>query len=56
MTTYYKKNDPSTIGPDELLIVAFQDLNYNENQVIIPGTTKLTVQYFFCRLQTRIKL
>ena len=35
-----KTNNPSTIGPDELLTVRFQDLK--ENQVIIPGTTKLT--------------
>ena len=33
-------NNPSTIGPDELLTVRFPDLK--ENQVIIPGTTKLT--------------
>ena len=35
-----KTNNPSTIGPDELLAVRFPDLK--ENQVIIPGTTKLT--------------
>ena len=35
-----KTNNPSTIGPDELLTVCFQDLK--GNQVIIPGTTKLT--------------
>ena len=35
-----KTNNPSTIGPDELLTVRFSDLK--ENQVIIPGTTKLT--------------
>ena len=35
-----KTNNPSTIGPDELLIVRFPDLK--ENQVINPGTTKLT--------------
>ena len=35
-----KTNNPSTIGPDELLTVHFPDLK--ENQVIIPGTTKLT--------------
>ena len=35
-----KTNNPSIIGPDELLTVHFPDLN--ENQVIIPGTTKLT--------------
>ena len=34
-----KTNNPSTIGPDELLTVCFPDLK--ENQVIIPGTTKL---------------
>ena len=35
-----KTNNPSTIGPYELLTVRFPDLK--ENQVIIPGTTKLT--------------
>ena len=35
-----KTNNPSTNGPDELLTVRFLDLK--ENQVIIPGTTKLT--------------
>ena len=35
-----KTNNPSTIGPDELLTVRFPDLK--ENQLIIPGTTKLT--------------
>ena len=35
-----KMNNPSTIGPDELLTVHFPDLK--ENQVIIPGTMKLT--------------
>ena len=35
-----KTNNPSTIGPDELLTVRFPDLN--ENQVIISSTTKLT--------------
>ena len=35
-----KTNNPSTIGPDELLTVRFPDLK--ENQFIIPGTTKLT--------------
>ena len=35
-----KTNNPSTIGPDELLTVRFPDLK--ENQVTIPGTTKLT--------------
>ena len=35
-----KTNNPSTIGPDELLTVRFPDLK--ENQVIIPGTAKLT--------------
>ena len=39
-TTYQKSNNPSTIGPDELLTVRFPDLK--ENQVIIPRTTKLT--------------
>ena len=36
-----KTNNPSTIGPDKLLTVHFPDLK--ENQVIIPGTTKLTI-------------
>ena len=35
-----KTNNPSTIGPDELLPVRFPD--FKENQVIIPSTTKLT--------------
>ena len=35
-----KTNNPSTIGPGELLTVRFPDLE--ENLVIIPGTTKLT--------------
>ena len=35
-----KTNNPSTIEPGELLTVRFPDLK--ENQVIIPGTTKLT--------------
>ena len=35
-----KTNNPSTIGPDELLTVRFPDLK--ENQLIIPRTTKLT--------------
>ena len=35
-----KTNNPSAIGPDELLTVRFPDLK--ENQVIIPSTTKLT--------------
>ena len=35
-----KTNNPSTIGPDELLTMRFPDLK--ENQVIIPGTTNLT--------------
>ena len=35
-----KANNLSTIGPDELLTVHFSNLK--ENQVIIPGTTKLT--------------
>ena len=34
-----KTNNPSTIGPDELLTVRFPDLK--ENQVIIPSATKL---------------
>ena len=35
-----KTNNPSTIGPSELLTVRFPDLK--ENQVIIPSTRKLT--------------
>ena len=35
-----KANNPSTIGPDELLTVHFPNLK--ENQVIIPSTMKLT--------------
>ena len=35
-----KMNNPSTIGPNELLTVRFPDLK--ENQVIILSTTKLT--------------
>ena len=35
-----KTNNPSTIGPNELLTVRFPDLK--ENQVIIPSTMKLT--------------
>ena len=35
-----KTNNPSTIGPDELLTMRFPDLK--EDQVIIPSTTKLT--------------
>ena len=35
-----KMNNPSTIGPGELLTVRFPDLK--ENQVIIPSNTKLT--------------
>ena len=35
-----KTNNPSTMGPGELLTVRFPDLK--ENQVIIPSTTKLT--------------
>ena len=35
-----KTNNPSTFGPDELLTIRFPDLK--ENQVIIPGTMKLT--------------
>ena len=35
-----KTNNPSTIDPDELLTVHLPDLK--ENQLIIPGTTKLT--------------
>ena len=40
MPAYHKNKQPSTIGPDELLTVRFPDLK--ENQLIIPGTTKLT--------------
>ena len=37
-----KTNNPSTIGPDELLTLRFPNLK--ENQVIIPSTTKLTLK------------
>ena len=37
---HIKTNNPSTIGPYELLTVRFADLK--ENQVIIPRTPKLT--------------
>ena len=37
-----KMNNPSTIGPDELLTVLFSP-DLKENQVIIPRTTKLTI-------------
>ena len=37
---HIKTNNPSMIGPDELLTVRFPDLK--ENQVIVPGTMKLT--------------
>ena len=36
---HIKTNNPSMIGLDELLTVHFPDLK--ENQVIVPGTTKL---------------
>ena len=39
-TSIIKTNNPSTIRQDELLTVHFPDLK--ENQLIIPGTTKLT--------------
>ena len=35
-----KTNNPSTIGPGELLTVRSPDLK--ENQVVVPSTTKLT--------------
>ena len=35
-----KTNNPSTIGPDELLTVRFPSLK--ENRIIIPSTMKLT--------------
>ena len=37
---HIKTNNPFMIGPDALLTVRFLDLK--ENQVIVPGTTKLT--------------
>ena len=43
-----KTNNPSTIGPDELLTVCFPDLK--ENQLIIPGTTKLTFNISLARM------
>ena len=42
-----KTNNPSAIGPDELLTVHFPDLK--ENHVIIPGTTKLTLNISLSR-------
>ena len=42
-----KTNTPSMIGPNELLTVHFPDLK--ENQVIVPGTTKIDFQYFSIR-------
>ena len=39
-----KTNNPSMISPDELLTVRFPDLK--ENQVIIPGTTKLSFNIY----------
>ena len=39
-----KTNNPSTIGPNELLTVRFPDLK--ENQLNIPSTTKLTFNIF----------
>ena len=49
-----KTNNPSTIGPDELLTVRFPDLK--ENQVIIPGTTKLPFNISLSRTDTNITL
>ena len=40
MQQHIKMNNPSTIGPHELQTFHFPDLK--ENQVIVPGTTKLT--------------
>ena len=40
MSAYHKTNNPSTIGPGELLTIRFPDLK--QNQVIIPSSTKLT--------------
>ena len=40
-----KTNNPSTIGPNELLTVRFPNLK--ENQLIIPSTTKTDFQHFF---------
>ena len=37
---HIKTNNPSAIGPNQLLTVCFPDLK--ENQVIIPRTMKLT--------------
>ena len=39
-----KMNNPSSIGPDELLTVCFPDLK--ENQVIIPGNPEIHFQHF----------
>ena len=49
-----KTNNPSTIGPGELLTVRFPDLK--ENQVIIPGTTKLTFNIILAGTDVRCKL
>ena len=40
MSAYHKNKQPLYCRPGELLTVRFPDLK--ENQVIIPGTTKLT--------------
>ena len=45
-----KTNNLFTIGPDELLTVRFPDLK--ENQVIIPGTMKLTFNISLSGLDT----
>ena len=47
-------NNPSTIGPNELLTVRFPDLK--GNQVIIPSTTKLTFNIFLAGTDVNITL
>ena len=49
-----KTNNPSAIGPDELLTVRFPDLK--ENQVIISRTTKLTFNISLARTNANIIL
>ena len=42
-----KTNNPSTIGPGELLTVRFPDLK--ENQVTIPKNNEINIQHRFSR-------
>ena len=48
---HIKTNNPSTIGPGELLTIRFPDLK--ENQVIIPGTTKIDFQHHSSRYRCK---